>query len=250
VDADGGTSPIVDPSTVLPRQSAASVLPPRPRPGGPAHAGDRPPAPARRERDRRRSPAGRGLPAAAALCGIVAVGFGVASVSHGDRPTLAAEVATTAPMTTSTTPDTTSTPDTARTRGTPAATSAPRRCAVTTPADSTSALAGPCQRSTAVGAAITSGGHRYAVGEAGDEVLVGDWSCRGEPVPAVIRPSTGDVFVFDRWASTDEDRTATPAMRAEAGSHLETDRGDATCPTLLAGVGDRVTAVPIDRPPS
>jgi hypothetical protein len=46
-----------------------------------------------------------------------------------------------------------------------------------------------------------SGGRRYALGHAGDWLLTGDWDCDGRESPALYRPSTGDVFLFDRWAT-------------------------------------------------
>src|SRR5690606_5925064 len=38
---------------------------------------------------------------------------------------------------------------------------------------------------------------------------VGDFGCRGRVVPAVLDLATGDVFVFDRWATTDTDARTT-----------------------------------------
>jgi hypothetical protein len=42
------------------------------------------------------------------------------------------------------------------------------------------------------------GGHRYAAGVPGDVVAVGRWRCQGATA-AVLRPSSGAVWVFDRW---------------------------------------------------
>ena len=49
------------------------------------------------------------------------------------------------------------------------------------------------------GAILEHGGSRYLVGAAGDFVATGDWDCDGEPTPAIIRPSTGHVVLFDTW---------------------------------------------------
>jgi hypothetical protein len=43
-------------------------------------------------------------------------------------------------------------------------------------------------------------GARYRVGEAGDRAAIGDWDCDGVPTVALLRPSTGAVFVFSGWA--------------------------------------------------
>jgi len=50
-----------------------------------------------------------------------------------------------------------------------------------------------------VGAVLEHGGHFYGVGAPGDFVETGDWDCDGEPTPAIVRPSTGDVVLFNAW---------------------------------------------------
>ena len=49
------------------------------------------------------------------------------------------------------------------------------------------------------GAVLEHGGRLYGVGTPGDFVQTGDWDCDGEPTPAILRPSTGDVVLFDAW---------------------------------------------------
>lgn len=43
------------------------------------------------------------------------------------------------------------------------------------------------------------GSLEYRVGQAGDQMTVGDWDGDGEPTPALLRLSTGEVFVFTAW---------------------------------------------------
>ncbi len=47
-------------------------------------------------------------------------------------------------------------------------------------------------------------GNQYQVGLSGDVATVGQWlvdgQCSPEPLLALLRPSTGEVFVFDQWA--------------------------------------------------
>ena len=50
-----------------------------------------------------------------------------------------------------------------------------------------------------VGTVLEHGGHLYGVGAPGDFVETGDWDCDGEPTPAIVRPSTGDVVLFNAW---------------------------------------------------
>jgi tRNA A-37 threonylcarbamoyl transferase component Bud32 len=46
---------------------------------------------------------------------------------------------------------------------------------------------------------------RYAVGEPTDEVAIGNWSCNDKITLALLRPSTGEVFVFDEWPAAGKD---------------------------------------------
>jgi hypothetical protein len=55
---------------------------------------------------------------------------------------------------------------------------------------------------------------RFSIGEPGDVALLGDWHCRGEYTPAIYRPSTGQVFVFDGWANPDRALTSSSAAAA------------------------------------
>ena len=50
---------------------------------------------------------------------------------------------------------------------------------------------------------VTVGDRRWSVGAEGDVIELGDWDCDGTATPAVLRPSSGEVFVFPSW-STDE----------------------------------------------
>ncbi len=61
-----------------------------------------------------------------------------------------------------------------------------------------------CPESVTIdGAQVVVDGARYDVGAPGDAVAVADWDCDGSDTPAVVRPSTGDVFVFDAWATSE-----------------------------------------------
>ena len=61
---------------------------------------------------------------------------------------------------------------------------------------------------------LTAEGVRYRVGELGDVTAVGDWNCDGVATVAVLRPSTGELFAFDSWASTEAVAVARPLGRA------------------------------------
>lgn len=59
------------------------------------------------------------------------------------------------------------------------------------------------------GNVVERAGERWSVGEPGDVVVLGDWDCDGVDVPAVLRPATGEVWLFDGWAEQPAVRLAT-----------------------------------------
>ena len=77
------------------------------------------------------------------------------------------------------------------------------------------------------GGVLTFGGARYAVGRAGDAVVVGDWSCTGRATPVLVRPSTGEVFAFDAWPEAGRDVAARPLGRVEHASGARVAHGGA-----------------------
>lgn len=132
-----------------------------------------------------------------------------------------------------------------RTTVTPTAASTSTAASSRPPSDTVAA-----PRPTAVGdgdrPVVEADGRRFAVGEPGDVVAVGDWACTGRPTVAVLRPATGDVFVFATWAS--------PGGAAEAGAAARVPRAvalrpgdDPTCAGLVA-VTDDGRRVPVPLP--
>ena len=95
----------------------------------------------------------------------------------------------------------------------------------------------PCPSITVVGTEVRVEDQRYEVGRPGDEVVIGDWDCDGTLTPAVLRPSSGEVFIFPGWAQHLEvaasDRiTDASAVTVEAGplgcDQLVVERADGT----------------------
>jgi hypothetical protein len=95
------------------------------------------------------------------------------------------------------------------------------------------------------GAVIDHGGRRYGIGQEGDVVVVGDWDCDGTPTPAVLRPATGDIAVFDRWPEPDASVRSISAwvvegahdLTAEAGSRCDRLRVHTTGESRLLDTG-------------
>jgi serine/threonine-protein kinase len=46
---------------------------------------------------------------------------------------------------------------------------------------------------------------RFALGQPGDDLLLGDWDCHRGATPALYRPTTGQVFYFAGWAEAGRD---------------------------------------------
>lgn len=87
---------------------------------------------------------------------------------------------------------------------------------------------------------ITAGGVRWRVGEPGDLVAMGDWDCDGESSAALLRPTSGDVFVFDGWAAPARPLTVLAARRAAGATGIRAEPDDRGCDRLvvdLAGGG-------------
>ena len=54
------------------------------------------------------------------------------------------------------------------------------------------------------GTVIEHRGRRYAIGVRDDIVRTGDWDCNGVATPSIVRPSTGEVVLFESWPNTGE----------------------------------------------
>lgn len=100
------------------------------------------------------------------------------------------------------------------------------------------------QTSTTIGRhpvpTVEHAGRIYAIGDPGDVVAVADWRCEGTATVAVLRPPTGDVFVFDAWAEAGADLVAEPVGRVAPGSSL-LDPPPSPCPPLRVRLPDGST---------
>jgi len=87
-------------------------------------------------------------------------------------------------------------------------------------------------------------GRRYALGQSGDIAVSGDWNCDGQPTPAVLRPSTGEVAVFSNWPAPTEPVAANSVTTISTASGFEIDETQ-TCPDLRVrtDTGSRLVAV-------
>jgi hypothetical protein len=84
---------------------------------------------------------------------------------------------------------------------------------------------------------------RWAVGIDGDVATLGDWDCDGTRTLALLRPSTGKVVAFNRWA-TDGDVAADQLGTIPEATALEAaDVNGDGCDDVLVKRGDGQTTV-------
>ena len=80
---------------------------------------------------------------------------------------------------------------------------------------------------------LTAGVVRMRVGAPGDQVALGRWTC-GPVNVALLRPTTGEVFRFDGWASSTNTVPAMPLGRVEGAVGLRAAaRGGNRCDDLV-----------------
>lgn len=87
-------------------------------------------------------------------------------------------------------------------------------------------------------------GRRYAIGTEGDLVVIGDWDCDGVATPAIARPGTGQVAMFDRWPPpeatiSESDASARRVVDDLIGVELERGDGPGTCDRLRVHTATR-----------
>jgi hypothetical protein len=97
--------------------------------------------------------------------------------------------------------------------------------------------AGPGPRpgpSAGPGVVLARADERYGVGERGDLVAVGDWDCDGSATPGVVRPGTGEIFLFDAWAEPGAPVTESAALQVTGARTLLADPAGCGARLMLA----------------
>jgi hypothetical protein len=98
------------------------------------------------------------------------------------------------------------------------------------------------------GAGISAGSARWRLGEPGDVIAVGDWDCDGRAAPALLRPATGDVFVFPGWAVEGEPVAVEARDRLPGAVAIRGEREKDGCDDLVVDLGSGATATVEVRP--
>lgn len=92
-------------------------------------------------------------------------------------------------------------------------------------------------------------GATFAVGEQGDSVVAGDWDCDGTVGVALLRPGSGEVFVFDRLPSRDTPVTGRLVATLPGATALETVEQPNGCEALVIRHHDETPQViPVEAP--
>ena len=90
---------------------------------------------------------------------------------------------------------------------------------------------------------LAIGGRRYLVGSRDDQAMAAHWACAGRSQVVLLRPATGELYVFAAWARAGHDVAATPAGRVPAGSRLSSTTDAAGCTVARATAPDGTTHV-------
>ena len=106
---------------------------------------------------------------------------------------------------------------------------------------------GCVDRYTVSGSHVTVDGRTYEVGRTDDLVAVADWDCDGDATPALVRPRTGEVFVFAGWADPTDPLTV-PASTVVDGATGIRAAGGGPCPRLVVTRQDGKPVVVEGRP--
>jgi hypothetical protein len=81
------------------------------------------------------------------------------------------------------------------------------------------------------GTVVTAVG-RYRLSPAGDVVVVGRWAC-GSALPAVLNPTTGEVWTFAAWPAPRRPEAGQLAARVPSGASLRVQPGPSGCDRLF-----------------
>jgi hypothetical protein len=92
------------------------------------------------------------------------------------------------------------------------------------------------------GGTISAGPIRWTLGQPGDLIAVGDWECDGQAAPALLRPATGDVFVFPGWAAEGAPVTVEARDRLPGAVAIRGEPADDGCDDLVIDLGSGATA--------
>lgn len=89
-----------------------------------------------------------------------------------------------------------------------------------------------CQPLSGTDGVFTLPAGRYRVGGPGDVIVLGRWTCATTALPALLRPSSGQVWVFASWARGRHDVEARLVATVPASRSLRVVAGPRGCDRL------------------
>lgn len=243
-EAVTGPLPVFTPPDEGPRERARiEHAPPEPQAPGPSVPLP-PSAPA--EEPRRRAPLARvALLLVVLVVGVVGGAAGARAVRPlGPDPVSAADepdgtTTTTAPMAPSSEGANPPTPE----AGEPEPTWPPT-CAVPEPTGPDVDGDGCPEAIELDGRAARVGSVTVEIGQEGDLVALGDWHCDGVATPALLRPTTGEVFVFPEWRLDQATEVRALGVFPEASG---ISAGPGACPSPVLSTPDGARTVDVPR---
>jgi serine/threonine protein kinase len=239
-EAVTGPLPVFTPTDEGPRQRARIEHEAAP----PAAPGPSVPLPDRRAHEER----GRRLPLVRAALLLVVLAIGVVGGVAGARavrplgsdPVSAADATTTTSTPSTTAPDQTTTSTT--TAPAPAG-SWPDRCTLPDPVGPDVDGDGCPDEVLLDGRTAQIGTVAVELGQDGDLVALGDWRCDGIATPALLRPDTGEVFVFPEWR-LDEPVEVEALATVPGATAIAAGPEECPSPVLTTPDGARTVEVP------
>lgn len=94
---------------------------------------------------------------------------------------------------------------------------------------------------------IDAGRQTFEVGQSGDALSLGDWNCDGQVTPGLVRPGTGEIFLFESWPDGPTGITVDASTVVPDAERLDPGPTDGPCapPTVVLRGGGRRS---LDRP--
>ncbi len=79
---------------------------------------------------------------------------------------------------------------------------------------------------------VTVNDQQFVIGESGDQLLVGNWTCTGTQTLALLRPSNGNAYVFDNWPTPGNEAPARLVGTVEDATRADVKDDGAGCDLL------------------
>ncbi len=83
----------------------------------------------------------------------------------------------------------------------------------------------------------------YDVGQPGDVMAIGYWSCKNPRTLALLRPSNGKLYVFDKWPSRGSEESPRLVATVKGATSIEAKLGSNGCDVIQVHAGDSITDI-------